>query len=93
MRQKIVSLIAMLLIFTVLGGCASEGLPPTESDIKEPSGQVQQQKGYEVDYLKMSPMLEENIETLFNDNEIVYTVEEVYLDDEKMYKITYEFTI
>ena len=63
MRQKIVSLIAMLLIFTVFGGCASEGLPPIESDIKEPSDQVQPQKGYEVDYLKMSPMLEENIET------------------------------
>ncbi len=37
--------------------------------------------------------LEERIETLFDDNEIIYTVEEVYLDDEKMYEMRYEFTI
>ncbi len=37
--------------------------------------------------------LEEKIETLFDENEIAYTVEEVYLDDEKMYEIIYKFTI
>ena len=44
-----------------------------------------------VDY-KM-PELEEKIEALFNDNEIAYTVEEVYLSDEKMREIIYKFTI
>lgn len=44
-----------------------------------------------VDY-KM-PELEEKIETLFNDNEIAYTVDEDYLSDEKMREITYEFTV
>lgn len=36
------------------------------------------------------PELEEQIETLLNENEIPYTTEEVYLDDEKMYEIIYE---
>ena len=39
------------------------------------------------------PELEEKIETLFNDNEIAYTVDEDYLSDEKMREITYEFTV
>lgn len=39
------------------------------------------------------PELEQRVETLFDDNEIAYTTEEVYLDDEKMYEIIYEFTI
>lgn len=39
------------------------------------------------------PELEGKIETLFDENEIAYTTEEVYLDDEKMYEIIYEFTV
>lgn len=44
-----------------------------------------------VDY-KM-PELEERIEKLFDDNEIPYEVDEVYLPDEKMREIIYEFSV
>jgi hypothetical protein len=60
--KKMVSLIAIILICTILGGCTGGDLNSVENDVKEPSYQVQPNDGYVVDYLKISPMFEENIE-------------------------------
>lgn len=47
----------------------------------------------EVYVSKRSLSLENKIDTLFSDNDIPYEADEVYLPDEKLRMITYEFSV
>ena len=69
-RKNIVSLTVLLLVCVVLVGCAKESLPSKDDIVSSSPEQVQQQvqqsvqqkEGFEVDYLKISPMIKENVE-------------------------------
>ena len=61
--KKILCLIVIILLCgATLAGCSNDISKPNESGTKEPMEQLQTKAMYEVDYLKISPMIEENVE-------------------------------
>ena len=61
--KKILCLIVIILLCgVILAGCSSDTSKSDESGTKEPMEQLQIKDRYEVDYLKISPMIEENVE-------------------------------
>lgn len=61
-RKKMVYILALILVCMMFAGCSHSVSEQKENDTKEPVEQEQTQKGYEVDYLKISPMIEDNVE-------------------------------
>ncbi len=66
-RKKIAGLVSVLLICVIAGGCSADISGPAETDVNKHSSVSEQiettktNNNYRVDYLKISPMIKDNV--------------------------------
>ena len=61
-RKWMSNLLLITLVCALLGGCSGVDLKSSEKKAEGANEQAVQKEGYTVDYLKISPMIEENLD-------------------------------